>query len=321
MTVPPAPIISTDVNAAAECLRAGGLVAFATETVYGLGADAANAAAVSALYRLKQRPSAHPVIVHLADFNAAGEWARDIPLAAKQLAQHFMPGPLTLLLPRQAHLQHLAGGDLIALRLPAHPLAQQLLRAFGGGVVAPSANRFGAVSPTCARHVADEFADLSDLLILDGGDCSVGIESTIVGFTGEDVFIVRPGNISAAQIRAIGITLTTAPTDISAPGTLARHYAPRTPLLLMPPQAIEAYLHAHPQTICGVLSPHQPTGAANMAVWQQAADNATQYAHELYRHLRTLDSAAISQMIIATPPATEEWAAIHDRLKRAASVG
>lgn len=309
-----APVITTDIAAAAAALAAGRLVAFATETVYGLGAAAAQPAAVAELYRVKQRPSTHPVIVHIADFAAASEWASDIPPPAQQLARHFMPGPLTLLLPRQPHITHLPG-DLIALRIPAHPLAHTLLQKVGSGVVAPSANRFGALSPTCAQHVADEFAD-ADLLILDGGDCPVGIESTIVGFSGETAYIARPGQLGRAALAATGIRIIDPPAAVSAPGTLARHYAPRTPLHLIDENEMNAMIASQPRQKIGVLSPQRPAGAI---VWRQAATAAAQYARALYRHLRSLDDADTTLILVSRPPGGEEWEGIHDRLKRAST--
>lgn len=315
------PVLTTDITAAAAALAGGELVAFATETVYGLGADAANPAAVDALYRAKKRPREHPVIVHLADFAGAGEWAARVPAAARALARAFMPGPLTLLLPRLAglpHLAHLSGGEWVALRVPAHPLARRLLEAFGGGVAAPSANRFGALSPTSARHVAAEFAELERLLILDGGDCAVGIESTIVGFEGDAAFIVRPGDVSAQMIRDAGVALVPPPRAVAAPGTLARHYAPRTPLRVMAAGEIAEQVAAAGAAglAVAVLSRERVEGAA---AWRQAAETPAQYARELYRHLRELDGAAAGLIIVEQPPAAPEWEAINDRLRRAAA--
>ena len=308
-------MLTTDIAAAAAALARGRLVAFATETVYGLGADAANAAAVAALYRAKNRPPAHPVILHLASFAAAGDWAHPIPPAAAALAERFMPGPLTLLLPRRKPLPHLPGSPLIAVRVPAHPLAQLLLQTFGGGVVAPSANRFGGLSPTSAHHVAAEFADQDELLILDGGDCTVGIESTIAGFQGGSAFIVRPGDISAEMIAASGVDVITASATPAAPGTLARHYAPKKPLWLVEEKAVAAHLTAN-SPAAGLLSPQAVRGAA---LWRQAAAAPAQYAHELYRHLRELDEAAVERILVVKPPATAAWRAINDRLQRAAA--
>lgn len=327
----PAPVITTDVAAAAAALAGGRLVAFATETVYGLGAAAENPAAVAAVYQAKGRPLHHPVIVHLADFSAAAEWAAHIPAAARRLAAAFMPGPLTMLLPRLPHIRHLPGGDLIALRVPAHPQAQALLRTLGGGVIAPSANRFGALSPTCAAHVADEFSPLADLLILDGGECTLGIESTIVGFSpdssaaaaaasAESVYIVRPGSISAAMLAAAGVRLVPPPTGaaaVAAPGTLPRHYAPRTPFCLAAPDKLAEVLAAQTAAgaAVGVLSRRRPAAAA---VWECAAAEPARYAQALYRLLRRLDAATLTLIIAELPPDSGEWAAVHDRLQRAA---
>ena len=323
MSTPQPLLMTTDIAAAAAALAAGRLVAFATETVYGLGADAANPDAVAAVYQAKRRPPHHPVIVHLADFSAAGKWAAHIPAAAQRLAAYFMPGPLTLLLPRQQQMTHLPGGDLIALRVPAHPLAQALLKKFGGGVVAPSANRFGAVSPTCAAHVADEFADTADLLILDGGDCSLGIESTIVGFptaAGDDAYIIRPGSISAAMLRHVGVRLVAPPSGaaaVAAPGALPRHYAPRTRFMLVPPATLAATVAARAAAgeKVGVLSRQRLPHAA---VWECVASEPANYAQALYRLLRRLDAADTTLLIAERPPDDEDWEAVHDRLRRAA---
>ena len=308
------PTIITDISAAAAALAEGRLVAFATETVYGLGAAAGDAVAVAALYRAKNRPPDHPVILHLADFAGASAWAAAVPAAARALAACHMPGPLTLLLPRQPHIPHLPGGDLIAIRVPAHPQAQALLRAFGGGVVAPSANRFGALSPTCAQHIAGEFPEMDDLLILDGGVCEVGIESTIVGFQGEDAYIARPGAVTAEMIRAAGIAVVPAPAGLAAPGRLPRHYAPRTPLLLLEEAEVAPHI-AKTGAAAAVLSPQECAGAV---AWRRAPADAGEYAHALYRHLRELDAAGAAVMLVAKPPQTPEWAAVNDRLQRAA---
>lgn len=207
MDAPAPSATDADIAAAAARLRAGELVALPTETVHGLGADAMNPAAVRRIFEAKGRPADHPLIVHLPDAEQMTQWARDIPREAIALAQAFWPGPLTLILKREddVPLEVTGGQDTVGLRVPGHPLALKLLRAFGGGVAAPSANRFGRISPTTAQHVRDEFHDtLGDALtVLDGGPCEVGIESTILDLSGEAPRILRPGAISAEQIAAV----------------------------------------------------------------------------------------------------------------------
>jgi len=196
--------VKAELTKAVELLRQGRLVAFPTETVYGLGADASNAAAVKKLYAVKRRPTDHPVIVHFDSAARAFTWARDVPEAAVQLAKKFWPGPLTLVLKRSplAHDFVTGGQDSIGLRVPAHPVAHELLAAFGGGIAAPSANRFGLVSPTTAAHVRDDLGADAEL-VLEGGPSEVGIESTIVDLSGGKPVLLRPGKISAAEIAAV----------------------------------------------------------------------------------------------------------------------
>jgi L-threonylcarbamoyladenylate synthase len=215
---------------AAQLLRDGELVGFPTETVYGLGADASNADAVRRLFEAKGRPADHPVIVHVAHAAAIATWARAVPAGARALADAFWPGPLTIIVPRAAHVHDIVTGgqDSVGLRVPSHPVARALLQAFGGGVAAPSANRFGRISPTTAQHVADDLGD-AVALTLDGGACDVGIESTIVAFSGERAVLLRPGGIAVERLAAVLGHVPLAP-DASAPrasGTLASHYAPR----------------------------------------------------------------------------------------------
>ncbi|MBP8297306.1 MAG: threonylcarbamoyl-AMP synthase, partial [Burkholderiales bacterium] len=223
---------STDAVAlAVERLRAGELVGFPTETVYGLGADAANAQAVVKLFAIKGRPANHPVIVHLASTADIDRWARRIPPAARLLIEKFAPGPLTLILPKSVHVPDVVTGGQgkVGLRFPSHKLAQRLLREFGGGIAAPSANRFGRVSPTTARHVADEFGDELPL-ILDGGPCDVGIESTIIDFTRGAAVLLRPGGVSTTQLAEV-LGYAPLPQTAKSPrvsGGLPSHYAPKT---------------------------------------------------------------------------------------------
>jgi L-threonylcarbamoyladenylate synthase len=306
-----------DIAHAVSLLRAGELVAFPTETVYGLGADARNAAAIGRIYALKRRPSGHPLIVHLAAASALPAWARAVPAAADRLARRFWPGPLTLILPRAAGVADaLTGGqDSIGLRVPAHPLAQALLASFGGGIAAPSANRYGRVSPTSAAHVREEFGGETPF-VLDGGECAVGLESTIVSFLGEPL-LVRPGGISLPEIEAVIGPLRRAALGEGprAPGTTRAHYAPATPLAIVAPAALEAA--AGPRS--AVLARRaRPAGYAG-ALWLDGGDDPARYAHDLYANLRRLDHAAADAIVVEAVPADDRWEAVRDRLRRAAA--
>lgn len=233
------PIVGRDSEEAARRLMRGETVAFPTETVYGLGAAAANAEAVAAMYELKNRPKNHPCIVHLHSFSDAKQWA-EVPQAAQKLAAAFMPGALTLLLRAKPAAKNVARGETIALRVPSHPLARALLKKVGEGIAAPSANRFGKISPTNAAHVFSEFADAESLYILDGGSCEVGLESAIVSCLDGRVAVVRPGVISAAQISEAAQTPLSPPPVVAAPGNLRNHYAPQKPFFILPPDSFAA---------------------------------------------------------------------------------
>ncbi|MDE2251986.1 MAG: threonylcarbamoyl-AMP synthase, partial [Gammaproteobacteria bacterium] len=222
-----------EITAAVQALRDGGVVAFPTETVYGLGASAQQAAALRRIFALKGRPSSHPLIVHLDDARFMQRWAREVPPAAAALAARFWPGPLTLVLPRAENVLDLVTGgqDTVAIRVPSHPLALQLLSAFGGGIAAPSANRYGHVSPTRAEHVREEFG-AAVRVVLDGGECKLGLESTIVACLRGEVRLLRPGYVSLTQLRQVVGEVASGP-DAEAPrvpGSTTAHYAPRTPL-------------------------------------------------------------------------------------------
>lgn len=327
------------IDAAAQQLAAGQLVGVPTETVYGLAADAGNASAVRRIFEAKGRPSDHPLIVHIAPPASAdaASWraavapfARDLPDFASALMRAFWPGPLTLILPRRPEVAALAAGgqDTLALRCPSHPVAQSLLRAAQArgvaGVAAPSANRFGRVSPTTAAHVAEEFAALDDevLLILDGGACPVGIESTLIDCSRGRPVLLRPGSITAAQIEA-ACGLAVRERDAAAPrasGTLASHYAPRATVRLMPALQLQAALD-----LLGA-------DAKNMAVYARHAvrtaravsqrrmpDDAQQAAQELFAVLRELDATGVRLIWVETPPDGLAWDGVRDRLQRAAA--
>jgi len=302
-------------------LKRGGLVAFPTETVYGLGADASNPAAVARIYAAKGRPADHPVIVHLGDQGQVALWAREVPDSAKKLIARYWPGPLTLVL-RRAHGvgDYLTGSqDTIGLRMPGHPIALELLHEFGGGIAAPSANRFGRVSPTTAEHVRNDLGDEVDL-ILDGGPCEVGIESTIVDLSRGAPALLRPGRISTEDIAA---TLGFAPEPMGrgaprAPGTLESHYAPRQPMRLVASSQWSEAIRAASARL-GVLALRSQTEQDSSTMWIDAPREPLGYAHDLYANLRALDASGCDEILVEAPPATADWAAVLDRLNRARS--
>ncbi len=323
----PTPIFpdAAAIEAAAGELAAGRLVAFPTETVYGLGADAGSCEAVDRIYRLKGRPADHPLIVHVTGAKQAQRWAHWND-SAQRLADALWPGPLTLILQRLAHAPGWACGGqaTIGLRAPAHPVARLLLEAFerrgGMGVAAPSANRFGRVSPTRASHV---IADLGDEApwVLEGGACEVGVESTIVDLSRAAPALLRPGGIPAQRIEAVLGERLRSPgaTAPRASGTLAAHYAPLIPVELVCPQAIAGRLAALAArgVRVAVWSSQRPGEEA--AHWEPAANEPRTLAHQLYDTLRRLDRSGFDRLLIERLPATDEWAAVLDRLVRAAA--
>jgi len=313
-----------ELEAAVEALRRGDVVAFPTETVYGLGANAQHEAAVRKIYELKGRPTTQPLIVHLDSARFLHRWVRDVPAAAARLAERFWPGPLTLVLPRAENVLDLVTGgqDSVAIRVPAHPMAQQLLTAFGGGIAAPSANRYGHVSPTRAEHVRDEFGE-AIRVVLDGGECKVGLESTIVACLNGAVRVLRPGQITLTQLRReVGEVLSGgAPDAPRMPGSPVAHYAPVTPVRLVPGGHIEglaAELTGGGRRVA-VLAQRPPLGTFRHVTWVNAGTRVEGYAHDLYAHLRTLDKAGADWLLVQEVPADERWDAVRDRLARAAA--
>ena len=308
----------SDVRRATEILKRGGLVAFPTETVYGLGADASNHAAVERLYRVKGRPIDHPVIVHFGDAERAFAWAREVPESARTLAAKFWPGPLTLILKRAAHVgQFVTGGqDTVGVRVPAHPVAHELLVNFGGALAAPSANRHGRVSPTTAQHVRDDLGADVDF-ILDGGACGIGIESTIVDLSRGAPALLRPGGVSVANLEsALGGKLTMP--DAGAPrvpGALPAHYAPKTPVRLVGSGELGREI-ATRGSRAAVLAFGVPDQRVDY--WLRIPREPEGYAHRLYAALRELDRAECEAILIEMPPESPEWSAVLDRLRRAA---
>ncbi len=309
--------MNPEVRRAAEVLRAGGLVAFPTETVYGLGADASSAAAVARLYKAKGRPGNHPVIVHFSSAENAFAWGREIAPAARRLAEEFWPGPLSLILKRSAKAQDFVTGgqDSVGLRVPSHPVAQDLLREFGAGVAAPSANIFGKLSPTAAAHVREDLATHVEL-VLDGGSSEVGIESTIVDLSGARAVLLRPGSISKAQLEE-ALQANVEEKNSASPrhsGGLERHYAPRTPALLVPPHQLDSEI-AKLHGAVAVLAFSRPD--ERVEYWIRLPRDPRAYAQRLYAALRELDTAQCERILIESPPETAEWTAVWDRLSRA----
>jgi L-threonylcarbamoyladenylate synthase len=306
---------------AADAWRAGELVAFPTETVYGLGAAARDPAAVARVFAAKRRPADHPLIVHLADGAALGDWARDVPPAARRLAAACWPGPLTMVLWRRDDVPAaVTGGQpTVALRVPGHPVALALLRAFGDGMAAPSANRFGRVSPTTAEHVLSDLADVASLLVVDGGPCPVGIESTIVDLTGPRPVVRRLGGVGVAELAAaLGLPAGALAVSVAAgdelprvPGSLARHYAPDTPARAVPAGAGDRAPHG-----VAVLA-RRPAPAGREGGWVTLPDEPRAAARALYHALRELDALGADEIWLEAVPADDAWAAIADRLARA----
>lgn len=323
-----------DIQEAADLLTQGRLVAFPTETVYGLGGDAENNQAVAAIYRVKGRPNNHPIIVHVHTTADLNRWAKDIPLAAEQLMEAFWPGPLTLILKRADTLSTEAGAgqSTLGLRSPNHPVAQALLQAFKngqGGIAAPSANRFGHISPTTAQHVIAEFEQeiqAGELArVLDSGATDVGIESTIVDLSRLDTHgpvLLRPGHISKESLMAVlGVPFHTAQkndhTTPKASGTLAAHYAPNTPTILVPTKDLDRILAEFNQAKKQIVLLHYHEKNNYPFPHILLPQHATEYAKALYASLRELDALKKEVIVIEAPPSTKEWLAVMDRLKRA----
>jgi len=320
-------------DAAAQALARGELVALPTETVYGLGARADDDAAVAKIFAAKGRPSDHPLIVHVIDAAQAERFAAELPAVARRLMDAFWPGPLTVIVPRRDGIAAAAAGEqsTIGLRCPAHPLARALLAKASelgvAGVAAPSANRFGRVSPTRASHVADEFGDA--LLVLDGGDCDVGIESAIVDCSRGRPVLLRPGVLTSAQIEAAAGEPLHAP-DAAAPrasGTLEQHYAPRATVRLMPLAQLRTALEVLPSdelrasksgNRLAVYSRSLASVPRGLRLARMPADAAAA-AQELFATLRDLDDAGVALIWVEDPPDEPAWAGVRDRLRRAAA--
>jgi L-threonylcarbamoyladenylate synthase len=321
---PVAPPVDPLVQAAAAALRRGELVAFPTETVYGLGADARSPAAVAKVFAAKGRPATHPLIVHVRDLQAARPLARAWPEAALRLAARFWPGPLTLVLRRGNGVPPAVTGgqDTVALRVPAHPVAQALLTAFDGPIAAPSANRYGHVSPTCAAHVRAEFGAAVPI-VLDGGDCAIGLESTIVACDEHGVTLLRPGHIGRAALAAVAGPIGAPAEDAPrVPGSLRSHYAPATPTRLIERTALRGEVAAAARAgrrVALLCRGDAAVPGEAVALCVCAACGAVEYAHDLYANLRRLDAVAADEILVETVPLAVEWEAVRDRLVRAAA--
>lgn len=309
---------SRELNLAIEKLASGGVVAFPTETVYGLGADASNPAAIAQIFEIKGRPPDHPLIVHISSADQLSRWSHQVPEMAYELAEHFWPGPLTLILPQSKAPPEVTGGQTsVGLRAPSHPVAQALLKGFGGGIAAPSANRFGRISPTRASHVREELGDRVDL-ILEGGDCKVGLESTILSLAGPAPCLLRPGAISRSELESV-LNQTIQGKDkapgLRASGLLESHYAPRTALRLVSSERILSQADvASPRTVILCLQDIPlPSSIHRILMPQAPAD----YGMRLYATLRELDQGQYDLILAEIPPIEESWAAVHDRLGRA----
>jgi L-threonylcarbamoyladenylate synthase len=321
---------SQQLQQAADCLKAGKLVVFPTETVYGLGADAKNPAALQDLYRAKGRPTDHPVIVHIASPDTLKDWAVEIPDIAYALAAAFWPGPMTLILKRARQVPDAVTGgqETVGLRIPQHPVALALLQAFGGGIAAPSANRFGRLSPTRLEDVEPEILEASGCA-LEGGPCPVGVESTIVDLSGPHPVVLRPGMVLPAELEAIlGQTLPLRPAQwkTRASGTLPSHYAPQAPVRLLSTGSVVSSLSLHLKDglKIGVLAYEEPLTGLKVSQggavrWIKCPSEPQAYAQALYANLKKLDREACDEIWVELPPEAMAWEAVHDRLQRAAA--
>ncbi|MEQ1813651.1 MAG: L-threonylcarbamoyladenylate synthase [Candidatus Nitrotoga sp.] len=325
--VSPNIVTQTRIEAAVAVLQSGGTVAFPTETVYGLGADASNPLAVRQIFKIKGRPVDHPLIVHIENAGQLDRWARDIPDQAYLLAETFWPGALTLILQRQPQvLNEITGGqDTVGLRSPDHPVAAALLRTFGSGIAAPSANRFGRISPTTAQHVWDELGRQVGL-ILDGGVCRIGLESTILSLAHGKPVLLRPGGIAVEALETtLKMKLSFAKNSAVQPqirtsGMMAAHYAPVTPMELHSAEHIvqrAQHLTALEYKVV-VLALGRKIAGIEQSIRQYAMPaQAEQFGHDLYAALHSLDQAGYDYLLLESPPTTRAWLAVNDRLQRA----
>jgi len=318
--------ISSDVGAAVSALRAGALVALPTETVYGLAADASSAEAVARVFAAKGRPTNHPVIVHLPSVRSLDDWADDVPSWARSLAEALWPGPLTLVVPKASTvLDAVTGGqETVGLRVPAHPVTLQVLDQFGGGLAAPSANRYGRVSPTTAEHVVAEMGDALNTergdFVLDGGACMVGVESTIVGAWDETPRLLRPGAVTAEQLTELtGLPVSADPSNVRVPGSTESHYSPASQVLAVEAHALDGVLASlAPSTAVGVIAPAGSDITSSVVRLASPTDD-DDYARQLYTALRRGDSLSLDVVVAVLPQEAGVGRAVRDRLLRAAN--
>ena len=319
------PKMEKDIREAAALLKAGETVAFPTETVYGLGADASNPLAIQKVFRIKGRPSDHPLIVHMADVTQLELWAENIPRVVWRLSARFWPGPLTLILPRRREVpKEVTGGqETVAVRIPDHPVATALLQAFGGGIVGPSANRFGRVSPTTAQHVKDGLGSKVGM-VLDGGPCRVGVESTILSLLDGHAVLLRPGGLSVLELEdTLGqpILLSPMAQKVRAPGMLASHYAPVTSLEVHHQDAL-------PHRVLEMVSQGRKVAVLKLGddgkgfEIQKATticmpSSAVEYGRVLYSTLHRIDRGDFDCILLESLPDEAEWMAVNDRVRRA----
>jgi L-threonylcarbamoyladenylate synthase len=337
-------IDAEEIKSASTLLKAGQLVAFPTETVYGLGCDAANVEALARLYRVKGRPGTHPVIVHLSSVEQLKDWAQTVPAEALALAKKFWPGPMTLILKKSDKvLPEVSGGqDTVGLRIPSHPVALALLKEFKSGIAAPSANRHGRISPTTAAHVKSELGDLV-AKVLDGGNCTVGIESTIVDLSSDKPRILRPGMItleaieaalneakqkekksSSKKSKASDSKASTASENTvipRAPGSMSSHYAPTTGLKLFAHQNLARAIATSESLSMkiSVMAFSDPIVSSCVITWKQLSEDPNECARQLYAYMRELDTSGADYIVVEEPPELPEWMGILDRLRRAAN--
>ncbi len=339
-------IRQSQIDTAVEYLKKGELVVMPTETVYGLAGDASNEIAVRKIFTVKGRPENHPLIVHIADIDHLSKWAREIPEYALTLAKHFWPGPMTLILKKQAHvLDAVTGGqDSVGIRIPNDPVAQQLLKTFGGGLAAPSANSFGYISPTTAEHVRQDLGEKIDI-ILDGGHCGIGIESTIIDCTTDSPRILRPGMISREMIEirlgpslrwgdtVEGASLMSEEAALRVSGALPSHYAPHTKTKLLSAEQIDQALEnknivilstrkpkQHRVKIYDSRIPHRSTiPNHDISHWIVMPSDSQGYAHRLYEQLHFADQLQCDEIWIEDVPHTVEWSGIVNRITKASS--
>jgi len=321
------PVVADDaaIDYAADLLRKGRLVAFPTETVYGLGADAANPEAVRRIFQVKGRPSNHPLIVHLGSPDQLDDWAVEVPEAARRLAARFWPGPLAMILNKKAEVppEVTGGQQTVGLRVPDHPVALRLLRKFGGGIAAPSANRFCRISPTQALHVQEELGEDVDL-ILDGGPCEVGVESTIIDLSGPRPRLLRSGKITVPELERVLNAPLQLPSSVQeegirAPGMMAVHYAPSKPAYRCSAEYIaEAVKQCTRQKLhVGLLLYRETVPSSRRIHAVRMPEQPEAYARRLYSALRDLDHLRIDKILVEEPPEEEAWRAINDRLHKA----